>query len=165
MGLFIVSSSLSKPSISDCLDFFWPVDREASPKYSVVETSSSCFKSHNRRPMTCPQRRFPQIEMFSGIGVPAMAALIALDTETPRAFRIIRDLKAAHAYAEGASHRASMHGSLGGSSLTSTAPRRLVRVHKLQSYSNDAHAIRVSFSLDAQECHSSSKLAWLVGME
>lgn len=154
----MVSSRQSKACRSDAFDCFWPVDREERPKYSVVETSSSCFKSQRRRPMTWLHNRFPHAERCPGIGVPAMAAPITPDTDAPSAFDGILDLRATQAPAEGASHSESMHGSFDGSSLRSTAPRRLVRVHRLQSYSKDAHAMRISFSRAAQVTHSASKL-------
>jgi len=58
--------------------------------------------------------------------------------------------RAFQAAAEDACHKDSMHGRCVGSSLISTAPLRLVSVHRLQSYSKEAQ-----LAADLAESHAS----------
>ncbi|KAG8420212.1 hypothetical protein J3459_011312 [Metarhizium acridum] len=104
--------------------------------------------------MTWPHNLLPHMETCSSTGFPAMAAFRTLDSLAPWAFGGHRNFKAAQACADGASHNDSEQGNLAGSSLKSTAPRRLVKVHRLQSYSKDAQAMRLSLSLVTHDFHS-----------
>lgn len=154
MGWFIDSAIQSKPLKSGSFDCWWLLNRDGTPKHSVVAIASSCFRSHRRRPTACPHSRLPQTETYLGGGFPAIAADMTPDSGALRAPEGSLDLSAAQADAEGASQTESIHGNLEGSSLRSTAPRRLVRVHRLQSYSKDAQAMRTSRSCAAQAIHS-----------
>jgi hypothetical protein len=121
-----------------------------------MATTSSCFKSQSNRPRTCAHSLRAHVPSDDGSPLPARVSFTVAERlglkPLPR-----RDRRADQACADVAAQSDSLQGSRRGSSLRSTAPRRLVRVQRLQSYSNAAHAALRCCSRVIQVVHSSFK--------
>jgi hypothetical protein len=111
--------------------------RDGRPKCSGIPTTSSCLKSHKRRPITCEQSLRAHVPRELFICFPENIAF-KVSERIGVIFKC--DRRASQACAEVALHNDSLQGNFRGSSLRSIAPRRLVRVQRLQSYSNAAQA-------------------------
>lgn len=153
-GLAVRFRSISSAVRMERFDSWYGFSRELRPRRLGMATTSSSFRSQSRRPSTWAQSLFAQLPSVKSTSLPARQLLSITKRFGLKLAGLSRERSASQAWGDAAFHSDSIQGSFRGSSPRSTAPRLLVNVQRLQSYSKAAQAARRSCSVLIHACHS-----------